>query len=285
MTGIADSEAALDEGRLLSQHQAALVLLQKMLANPNIERLSWLDLACGRGQILTQIEKNLNIRQRAKIEYFGYDLDVNYQRETKARANKLGFLSTSSEVGPLVRFTQVTGSSKFDFITLTNTIHELDPRHLAQGLLDALDCLSEDGSLFIYDMETLPRPELGAVPWRGKEMEAIVSTLLTELGATRYAESVAVGTWSHIKCNGWNVLIDMQYLVQEVPKWYATRNAAQTATADYINSVLQRRLDICTNALTTMTETGLETEGEENEKIQSLYEFWALSRAMRGSAS
>ena len=73
MPGIADSHAVLDEDKLLSQHQAALTLLQHRLADPDVARFSWLDLACGKGQIFSQLESNLSPKLRSKIFYYGYD--------------------------------------------------------------------------------------------------------------------------------------------------------------------------------------------------------------------
>ena len=59
MTGIADSSAFRDRERLLSQHQAALTLLQARLSTPGAPQLRWLDLACGRGQIIVSLDDEL----------------------------------------------------------------------------------------------------------------------------------------------------------------------------------------------------------------------------------
>jgi ubiquinone/menaquinone biosynthesis C-methylase UbiE len=44
---------------MLTQHQAALTLLQRLLADPGVSQLNWLDLACGKGQIITHLDENL----------------------------------------------------------------------------------------------------------------------------------------------------------------------------------------------------------------------------------
>jgi hypothetical protein len=64
MDALADSKAFRDNDRVLPQHQAALLLLQKMLADPKVLSVKWLDLACGRGQILIGINDGLPPRLR-----------------------------------------------------------------------------------------------------------------------------------------------------------------------------------------------------------------------------
>ena len=99
MTSIADSNAFGDERRLLPQHQAALTLLQGMLSNPNITSLHWLDLACGRGQIISGLEENLSSQARSKLNYFGYDIREEYAKESLKTASRLGLQSYTIEVG------------------------------------------------------------------------------------------------------------------------------------------------------------------------------------------
>ena len=101
MTTIADSDAFKDSGRVLPQHQAALTLLQARLSAPRVLRLSWLDLACGRGQIIVSLAENLSRDARAKVEYWAYDLDKEFARETRKAAERLGFASLETTIGDL----------------------------------------------------------------------------------------------------------------------------------------------------------------------------------------
>jgi hypothetical protein len=89
---------------VLPQHQAALTLLQGRLSAPRVIRLSWLDLACGRGQIIASLEKNLSSEARAKVLYWAYDLDQNFARETRRTAEYLGLASLQVTVGDLSEF-------------------------------------------------------------------------------------------------------------------------------------------------------------------------------------
>jgi hypothetical protein len=51
-------------------------VFQRLLSAPGIRRLTWLDLACGRGQILRGLRKNLSDDARAKIDFFAYDSSI-----------------------------------------------------------------------------------------------------------------------------------------------------------------------------------------------------------------
>ena len=193
MGQISDSEAATSE-RTLPQHQAALTLVQSRLSSPALKRFRWLDLACGRGQIIRFLDRNLSAGARAKISYFGFDINNEYARETEILADKLGFASKTIEVGEISKFDRIIDqNASFDFITLTNTVHEVQPDALADILLRTIVRLTEDGVLFIYDMERLSPPELGAVPWTRDEVQKIIFSLLDGLGCTDYRPEVSHG--------------------------------------------------------------------------------------------
>ena len=72
--------------RILAQHQAALTLLQARLPTPGVPNLRWLDLACGRGQIIISLHENLSLDARGRIEFWAYDVDQHFARETHTPA-------------------------------------------------------------------------------------------------------------------------------------------------------------------------------------------------------
>jgi SAM-dependent methyltransferase len=279
MSALADSSAVLDPERLLSQHQAALTLLQSRLADPQLSVLRWLDLACGKGQILAQLDENLTPLQRGKIEYVGFDLNVKFGQFTEMRAAQLALKSAKVEYGELTRFSEIVRKGlQFDFITFTNTIHEINPSNLAGILFDCICRLTPTGSLFVYDMETLPIPELGAVPWKAAEMASIVDALLGGVGVAGYKP--AVGGWIHRTVRGWNILIEKSHILHENSGIEISRDQAIGLGCAKIIEVLQRRRDDCCRALESLTKYGSATEGENVQKLAALYEFWAVKRAL-----
>jgi len=279
MTSIADSSAAKLVDRILPQHQAALTLLQSRLSVPGTRRLSWLDLACGRGQIIASLDRNLSLQARAKIEYWGYDLNHSYARETSRSSELLGFASVDTRVGDLSQFNNILPANKtFDFITLTNTVHEIEPRRLAMLLAHCLERLSPNGTLFVYDMERIKPPELGAVPWSREDIRKIVVRLLDNLGATTYRPEV--GLWNHTTCNGWNVQLERQHLGVSPSDISERISRAIETTRDEIVSLLRERLVACRSSLETLTTYGAETMEEQDDKERLLFEFWSISRAL-----
>lgn len=279
MTSIADSDAFFDPERMLAQHQAALTLLQGRLADPKIHQVTWLDLASGRGQIIAHLEKNLSSDERRKIAFLGYDIENAHSRTAKKVADSMGFNSAAFEIGELSKFFE-NGATKgpWDFVTLTNTVHEIQPKALASILVHAIDRLAEGGCLFIYDMETLPVPELGAVLWTGIEMRNILAKLLNELGSTTYRPSV--GTWSHRTCDGWNAQLQRSHI--DLPANYRDMiDAAITNTAKHITTLLESKLSQITKVLEGLTQFGPETGEEAAQKERYLFDFWAVSRALQ----
>jgi ubiquinone/menaquinone biosynthesis C-methylase UbiE len=279
VTTIADSTAFKGTERILPQHQAALTLLQGRLSAPGIERLSWLDLACGRGQIIVSLDRNLSAQARAKVEYWAYDLNQTFARETRKTAESLGFAAFETHVGDLADFDKILPPDvQFDFITLTNTVHEIEPVRLATLLVNCLRRLTPMGSLFIYDMEKVKPLELGAVPWSRDDIRQILLRMLDALGASTYRPEV--GLWNHSTCNGWNVQLERRYLNLSYDDVAARIADTVKGTRDEIVGLLHRRLELCRASLETLTMCGAETAEEQEDKERLLFEFWSLSRAL-----
>ncbi len=138
MDTIADSKAVGDMKRVLPQHQAALMLLQELVSDPRVQSVKWLDLGCGRGQILSGVNEQLAVTSRAKIDYVGYDVNNENAKEADKLANSAGFRSHDIKIGSLADVGKLLDARVFDFVTFTNTVHEVQPRQLAVVLVDAV---------------------------------------------------------------------------------------------------------------------------------------------------
>ncbi len=263
---------------MLAQHQAALTLLQGMLSAPDRDVIKWLDLASGRGQIIAHLQKNLSETERAKISFQGYDVDSSHSRTASRIAKEMSLGNHSFEIGELGQFwNRDSTNGPFDFITITNTIHEIDPSALSEILARCLERLSSSGTLFVYDMETLPSEELGAVLWSSAEIKSILTSLVRGLGSASYEPSV--GAWTHKTCDGWNAQIVRSYL--QLPDDYDSRiDSAIESTAAHITDLLRAKLSATKSALEGLTIYGAETEEEASNKERLLFQFWSLSRAI-----
>jgi hypothetical protein len=166
----------------------------------------------------------------------------------------------------------------FDFITLTNTVHEIEPVRLAGLLVSCVGRLTDSGTLFVYDMERIRPPELGALPWNRDDIRQIVFCMLDSLGASTYRPEV--GLWNHKTCNGWNIQLERQHLNVSRVDAAGRIGPAVQKTGALVSQLLQRRLTECRASLETLTTCGAETVEEQEEKERLLFEFWAVSRAL-----
>jgi ubiquinone/menaquinone biosynthesis C-methylase UbiE len=279
MKGKKQADAVFDEARLLAQHQAALTIVQGILDDPGLSEFKWLDLACGRGQIIAQLEKNLTATARSKIIYHGYDRENSYLKVARKKAESLDLKDAVFEIGELHNFHKAYSEEiGFNFITLTNTVHEISPHNLALILYESILRLSEDGSLFIYDMETLPTPEMGAIPWQKYEVSEIITALLAGLDVQSYEP--AVGQWTHRTCNGWNLQLQRRYINRSREAIKKNKNQAVESTRNKIVEIIRRKYDECTRALESLTLNQSETNREDAAEIKLLYDHWALRRAI-----
>jgi len=281
MSSIADSNAILDNERQLGQHQAVITLLQGILADPGLANFYWLDLACGKGQIINHLDLNLPAESRLKLSYFGYDLKSDYAKIAERRASSLGLKYFKFEIGDLLNFPKIFKSEiKFDLITITNTVHEMDPNTLASVFFYSLQRLKDKGELFIYDMNSLESPELGAITWEESEMKEIFTHFL-KLFDQKNSPPVC-GTWRHSSCKGWNVRINRAFYkfngnVLDDPK-EAEKIIANAG--DKILEVIKRKLELVRAALDSLTICGAESINERSEIQTKLFEFWSLSRSL-----
>jgi hypothetical protein len=147
---------------------------------------------------------------RSKIDYLGYDVNNESASESDRLANAAGFRSHDVKIGSVTDVRKLLGALSFDFITFTNTVHEVHPRHLALVLVDAVFRLTAGGKLFIYDMEAVRPPELGAIPWTATEMTEIARQLVASLKVPNYEPPV--GRWKHSSCDAWSVQIHRDHL-------------------------------------------------------------------------
>lgn len=275
---LGDSSAVLDTARVLVQHQVALAFIRERAQNPRTADVRWLDLACGRGQILTNFEHVLSEARRKKIAYLGFDAVLDYVRQTKQRAEAL-FERVRVEICSLSKFELYLDCREaFDVITFTNSAHEMSPEDLAQILVIALCRLADHGLMYLYDMERLPELELGAIPWEAEEIQQIFDAVLRAAGIEHELPEVAM--WPHTSCTCWHFQIHRDHLDISPESLLARRDDMTVAAAIAIRSVLERKLFSTHSALQVAASHGAQGPSELKEVNRLLHDFWAISRAL-----
>jgi len=273
-----DATAYFDRERLLSQHHAILTVLKGILDNPSLTTYKWLDIGCGKGQILANLNERLNETTIAKLLYNGYDIENENTRFSKEIAASLK-LQRRFEVGDIHNFSRIiTQDETFEFITLTNTVHEIDPRILSNLLFEALIRLEDKGHIFVYDMETLPinEQELGAVTWKSNEMLQIINTLLNTINVTAY--NPTPGRWNHKSCHGWDVHLQREYFGVSTALILSKKEEILTNVNEKIVELINIKYTETKNILETFTDRAPQTKEDEESRTRALFDFWALTR-------
>lgn len=241
MSLLADSDAILEIKKILPQHLSAITLLNQKLQNPTLTNLYWIDLACGKGQIISQLAENLSEANRGKLSYIGYDINVDHTRYAQKIAQDLKLSHFNFVHGDLRDFSRlVTYQTYYDFITCTNTAHEMQPGSFADLILDCILKLKEKGELFVYDMESLDIPELGALPWKGTEIADLINCIFKELGV---AYAVHPSVWNHKTCNGWTITIQREYIDKTNDEISSLRDTLQKNIDKKIDNILDFRFN------------------------------------------
>ena len=279
MSTIFDSDSINDPERLFSQHQAALSIIQGKVDNPRLTSFKWLDLGCGKGQIIINLDENLSEDSRNKIDYYPFDIDSTFLNITLKKAESLKLKSVQGKTGDITDFENLyTYDQKFDFISLTNNIHEFSPLFIPQLLFESTIRLNENGVLFIYDMESLSKLELGAITWTCDEIHEILKTFLICLEITEY--NPKPGKWRHKSCNAWNIQIQREYLDISDENLLSNKQEIIDKTLEKVSGIMATKIEINTKSLESITKYGPETDEEEEAIIKLLYEFWSLNRML-----
>ena len=272
---IADSSAVKIDERILPQHQSAITILTTMLQNPNQNEIRWLDLACGKGQIILHISENISYKSiREKITYVGFDINYEYTRLARRELVNKGLKFYEFHHGDLVDFPKIVPSDdRYDFITCTNTAHEIKPEVFSMLIIESLFRLTESGILFIHDMESLEPPELGALTWHGDEVGLLLNVIFEVLGIDY---RVYPNVWKHSNCNSWTVIIQRQFIKIENEDIMIKLREINERLYEKRKEILKKRLDNCNNELEDLSLNG--TEKDERRKTYLTSEFWQISR-------
>jgi peptidoglycan/xylan/chitin deacetylase (PgdA/CDA1 family) len=130
-------------------------------------------------------------------------------------------------------------------------------------------------------MESLPAPELGAVPWRRHEVAQIIKALLDGLGVQGYEPAIA--GWTHRTCSGWSLQLIRRHLNTSRETIKKNKAQATLKTRKKIEAILNIKYGECKKALESLTYYQSETSEEAAAETNLLYDFWALSRAIEGT--
>lgn len=278
MSSISDSSAILEKKRLLPQHQAALTLIQGQVVKPNITNFSWLDLCCGKGQIIINLEDNFAENLRQKIEYHIQDINEEYLKVTQKNAEELKFKKVESYTTDIYKFSNVVPvATKHDFITIINAVHEISPEFLPELIYENLIRLSPIGTLYIYDMETINPLELGAITWTREEIQELVNTILLNITVENYQPNA--NRWHHSTCNAWSFEIQKEFLIETAEIEKVKSDIIERAQ-EKVTELLKRKLSSCNLALESYTKYGTETQEDEQKRTQMLFDFYSLNRIL-----
>lgn len=273
---IGDSDAVIDEGRLFTEHRHALIGLRKKLSNAELENLHWLDIGCGRGQILSKIDQIFHVNDRKKIFYCPFDGKKEFVIQAQQKALSLDIVSPKYIHGTFGSFRElISVDQKFEYVTLINCVHEIHPFFFPELIYDILLRLSPHGELFIYDMEALKKPELGAITWTANEVSNLMDSFKTHL---EFSTTPISSCWPHASCVGWDATI--------IKKDIGISNDGLIAKRDYFLEkikydmvcVFKRKREQCNRMLEIYCENSPDSQEEQLYKAQHVYNFWGLSR-------
>ncbi|MEI2397017.1 class I SAM-dependent methyltransferase [Paenibacillus phytohabitans] len=275
---IGDSSAVYSEKRVFSQHQSALTLLQHQFSKVLNDNYLWLDLAAGKGQIISSLEDIINPSIMPKIVYHAFDANQIFLDVAMVKASKID-LKADRFIGQMENFPRLVDETpQYNFVSLINVVHEIGPYLFAEVLFEALIRLKEDGVIYVYDMEAIDPLEVGALPLNQLEVLKILETFYSSLGTSLTPN---VSKWQHSTTTSWNFTISIKDLNVSRDSLKENKDQIISSTRQFIQVLIEEKFTRCIRQLDLYTKHQTELVGDDASKIRLLYEFWALNR-LRG---
>ena len=273
-----DSKAVSKPDRILSQHQAALNHLITIVQNPDKDDVNWLDIGCGQGHPILHLDNCIDEDFQNKINYFGVDLKQDYVQMVRKKCSQLNLKSNDVKVVELSNISSKFIDKKFDFITLINIIHELNPRILSEILIWSILHLNNDGVIYVHDLEKLEKPEFGAITYTNNEIRKILNELYKLI--TDKTPQIIVSKWKYSTTTGWSFSFKKSYYDIDDKKLKKSYDKHIKTFEKIVEKILSEKLEMKTKLLISVTEDGYETDEEKNDADLAILDFWALKRAL-----
>ncbi len=144
--------------------------------------IKWLDLCCGKGNILNHIKPTLGT-SCSRVIYNGLDIDITHIEACRnivvehALDNCLK-KPIDLSVQDLAKPFEL--KDKFDIVTILNVLHEIPPYDIYKLLKNAFKVCNYNGSVLIIDMCKLPHLEWKAITWNKDLLSELLTPILNK---------------------------------------------------------------------------------------------------------
>ena len=265
--------------RDLAQHQTVVTDIQTVLMDPEVSNFKWLDLCCGKGQILANLDSHIEKSQCKKIHFFAYDSNESSIGVTKEIASKYNFGSINTKIAEVKDFCRHRDEyTKCDYITFINSIHEINPFQVMDVINECVLSLSEDGKIYIFDMENINPPELGAIPFFKTEIDRIIDYYFSIIKADSKPQT---SLWKYTNTNAWQLIIRRKFLRisnEDIIERYLQKRDELNGL---IRSIIEEKKTLIATALDSMYEIGEKiTSEDKDEERMSVYLYWAIKKCL-----
>lgn len=263
--------------RMFASHRSVLDALRYLVLPHHRGVVTWLDVGCGRGQVLHGIQNMIGPEGVKRIRYVGCDGDRAYCAEAERFAQECGMADPEILCFRFDRLEEKLSHLRADFVSMVNVFHELGPRLLATTLCDSLCRLSARGVMHVHDMTALDpgRPELGAVCWRADEVEGILDPLLTlfDWGG----QSLRVQQYGNDEARDWSLDLQRQALTVSSDELARRRDRIVTDVSRAILNALRRKQAAHHSALKAFLQDPPATDAHRAEAARQVCEHWTIS--------
>jgi hypothetical protein len=169
------------------------VAMRCMLGNSDKRVWKWLDLACGRGNLIEHCQESFEC-DCGKIHYYGIDKCDRYKSEFELFVEEKDIRKNlRSAEFKIVDFTswkncfeESKGLIRYDWVSFVNVLHEVNPKEISAILLSMIKLCEEDGFLYLCDIEELIEFEADAVIWSLDEIKEIFNILFVDFKSFRF---------------------------------------------------------------------------------------------------
>jgi hypothetical protein len=175
---------------------AFATVLRDYLDTTKSPTVAWLDLGCGRGQLLKAVCASLDRSSLERLAYTGYDCTEDFVEDCQFEIGKSPIRKGGEALlGEFDNLEAVRERSPFDVISVVELFSDLHLHLVSHLLLDIFQLGHQSTRFFMSDIRESTENSLmpGTLPWRLEEIDRFMETVGEYLGMTRSPRAIRGG--------------------------------------------------------------------------------------------
>ncbi len=229
---------------LRARHTPALTdefafFLSQQIARSDKKQVTWLDVGCGRGQLLKEACRSLRMDQRCRVAYTGYDCTLDFVEDCNATIESLRIDNSRARQGEFDGMDALFNAGPFDVISVVELISDLHLHLVPRLVLNIFRLCHSSTVLCFSDLRKLTSSSAspGMLPWSEEEINPFVAAIARLLDGPRLPPTAFV----QVHKNAWSLTLDLGAVSGNIQKALSFDGDAEGRLVGELYEIFEKR--------------------------------------------